>query len=252
MKSVCPTRWAQSHEAVGTYLELQPAVIESLEEIKTWKDRDTSQKASQLLTAILTVEFQIACQIMESVNSIVLPLNRELQSKNQDLGEATKLADDALNEFMYKREHANSNFQVVYENVAKICSEHEITMKLPRRCNQQKNRCNVQTQSIEDYYRISFFVPFLDTFISQLKSRFSEHKSIFQSFGQMFLKQEFNEKKCADLYTFYEDALDCSKSNFLSEVKMWRQRIQGLNIQNALDALLVSVFRSEIYMSKSL
>lgn len=113
-------------------------------------------------------------------------------------------------------------------------------------------RCNVQTQSIEDYYRISFFVPFLDTFISQLKSRFSEHKSIFQSFGQMFLKQEFNEKKCADLYTFYEDALDCSKSNFLSEVKMWRQRIQGLNIQNALDALLVSVFRSEIYMSKSL
>lgn len=231
LKSVCPTRWAQSHEAVGTYLELQPAVIESLEEIKTWKD---------------------ACQIMESVNSIVLPLNRELQSKNQDLGEATKLADDALNEFMYKREHANSNFQVVYENVAKICSEHEITMKLPRRCNQQKNRCNVQTQSIEDYYRISFFVPFLDTFISQLKSRFSEHKSIFQSFGQMFLKQEFNEKKCADLYTFYEDALDCSKSNFLSEVKMWRQRIQGLNIQNALDALLVSVFRSEIYMSKSL
>lgn len=185
---------------------------------------------------------------MESINSIVLPLSRELKSKNQDLGEATKLADDALNEFTYKRENADSTFHVIYEHVARICSEYEITMKLPRRCNQQKNRCNVQAQSIEDYYRISFYIPFLDTLIAELKSRFSEHKSILQSFGQLFLKQEFNEKKCADLYTFYEDVLDCSKENFLSEVKMWRQRIHGQNIQNALDALLVSIFWSKIYM----
>jgi len=39
---------------------------------------------------------------MESINSLVLPLSRELQLKNQDQGEETQLADDALNDFKEK------------------------------------------------------------------------------------------------------------------------------------------------------
>ncbi|XP_050529454.1 52 kDa repressor of the inhibitor of the protein kinase-like [Daktulosphaira vitifoliae] len=245
LKSICPTRWAQSHEAVSTYVELQPAVIEALEEIKTWRDRETSSLASQLLTAIFTVEFQISCQIMESINSLVLPLSRELQLKNQDLGEATKLADDALNDFKEKRENVNSYFHIIYEKVSEICSEYEIEMKTPRRCERQKYRCNIETQTVEDYYKLAFYIPFLDTYICHLESRFQKHKIVFQSFGQLFLKQEYDEKKCASLYQFYEEVLDCSESNFISEVKMWRQRIHNQNIENALDAL--SIMNNETF-----
>lgn len=246
LKSICPTRWAQSHEAVSRYVELQPAVIEALEEIKTWKDRETSGAASQLLTAIFTIEFQISCHIMESINSIVLPWSRELQLKNQDLGEATKLADDALNDFKDKRENVDSCFHIVYQKVSEICSEYEIEMKMPRRCSRQKNRCNVEAKTVEEYYKIAFYIPFLDTYISHLQSRFEKHKTVFQSFGQLFLKQEFDEKKCASLYQFYKEILDCSESNFISEVKMWRQRICNQNIENALDALAVSICQIQI------
>ena len=52
----------------------------------------------------------------------------------------------------------------------------------PRRCNQQRNLCNVKAQHVKDFYKIAFYIPFFDTFISQLKSRYSEHKSIFKNF----------------------------------------------------------------------
>lgn len=62
------------------------------------------------------------------------------------------------------------------------------------------------------YHITSFYIPFLDTSIFQLKSRFKEHKLMFDSFGQLFLK-EF-----AALYQFYEDILGRSEGNFISEV----------------------------------
>lgn len=119
-------------------------------------------------------------------------------------------------------------------------------MKMPRRCSRQKNRCNVEAKTVEEYYKIAFYIPFLDTYISHLQSRFEKHKTVFQSFGQLFLKQEFDEKKCASLYQFYKEILDCSESNFISEVKMWRQRICNQNIENALDALAVSISQIQI------
>ena len=57
--------------------------------------------------------------------------------------------------------------------------------------------------------------------------------------GQFVPKQKLR-KKCADINKFYEEVLDCSEGNFISEVKMWVHRFHDKNIQNALDALSVS------------
>lgn len=53
---------------------------------------------------------------MESINSIVLTLSRELHSKNQNLGEAKKLADNALDSFKKKRENADIMFSYNLNN----------------------------------------------------------------------------------------------------------------------------------------
>jgi hypothetical protein len=40
-KSKCPTRWAESHKAVSTYIELHALIIKGFEEIITWNDPET-------------------------------------------------------------------------------------------------------------------------------------------------------------------------------------------------------------------
>jgi len=48
LKSFCPTRWVERHDAVMLFHKLQPAIISSLEEISSWTDVDTSSTANQL------------------------------------------------------------------------------------------------------------------------------------------------------------------------------------------------------------
>lgn len=59
LKSHCATRWVEQHEAVATYLYLQPAVISALQNISaTWRD-STASEAFQLMSAIKTLVFQV-------------------------------------------------------------------------------------------------------------------------------------------------------------------------------------------------
>jgi len=58
-KKYCATRWIQQHESTGTHIDLQPAVIDALENISsTWKDLPTSSGAFQLMSAIKTLELR--------------------------------------------------------------------------------------------------------------------------------------------------------------------------------------------------
>jgi hypothetical protein len=221
LKSVCPTRWAKSHEAVSTYIGLHPFIIRALEDIITWKDSETSPSASQLLTAISAAEFQISCFIMQSVHIVILPLSRQIQSSDQDLSEAMRLADDASKEFEKMRQDAEKNLNLLFEHVKEVCSNLGTEIQVPRYNNRQMNRFNLKTEDVEAYYRIAFYIFFLDTYIAHLKSRFLDHKSVLDNFCVLFPKYDFDEKKAEKLFAFYEKVVDCSKQNFLAELKMW-------------------------------
>jgi len=49
---------------------------------------------------------------------------------------------------------------------------------MPRLTLRQTNRCNVAAATNEEYFRVGIFIPFLDSFIANLESRFTAHKSI--------------------------------------------------------------------------
>lgn len=140
-----------------------------------------------------------------------------------------------------KCDKMQSHFHEIFGKVNKICTEYDIDIKKPRINKCQINRCNVDTESVEDYYRIAFYIPFIDTYITHIQSRFMKHKSIFENFGVLFPKNEYNFEKSKKLYEFYQNVPNCSKNQFASEVKMWRKRVDGQNFKNVFDALEVSV-----------
>lgn len=70
------------------------------------------------------------------------------------------------------RNNASNEFQKIFEKVSSLANELSIEIVTPRLAIRQRNRCNVNTQSCEDYYRIAIFIPLLDEIIADIKDRF--------------------------------------------------------------------------------
>uniref|UniRef100_A0A6P7G5G9 52 kDa repressor of the inhibitor of the protein kinase-like isoform X1 n=1 Tax=Diabrotica virgifera virgifera TaxID=50390 RepID=A0A6P7G5G9_DIAVI len=241
LKKFCKTRWVEQHESVATYLHLQPAVIRALDVISTtWKDPTTSSGAFQLLSAIKTANFQISMHILSSVHSLTLSLSRVLQSENQDLGEAIELADAAKQVLLERRENAEKDFRGIFKTVSEISAKYDIELRKPRLASKQTQRSNVQTDSVQDYFRITIYIPYIDLFLTHIQDRFLNHRKILSNFACLFPNKmkNFNEESCAQLFEPYSSILrDDSRDIWVDEVKLWRQRIAGKNVKNSLEAL---------------
>lgn len=241
LKQSCKTRWVQQHESVGVYLHLQPAVIVALEVISTtWTDPKSSASALQLLGAIKTLNFQVSLQVLHSIHSLALSLSRMLQTENQDLVQAIKLADAVKEELMDRRVNAEQNFKTIFELTREICEDLDIDIKKPRLTSSQTHRCNVMTAGIEDYYRVSTYVPYLDLFVTHLEDRFLKHRGILSNFVCLFPSKmsTLDEEACKQLFEKYATILrDDSPEVWINEVKLWRRRISDKSINNSLEAL---------------
>lgn len=106
--------------------------------------------------------------MLAKVFGISLPLSKHLQTKNIDLIVAIKNAESVRCIIEIIRKNAESEFKCIFDEVKTKCDALNIEISLPRRINVQKNRCNVQENSPEDYFRISLFIPFIDSFINEL------------------------------------------------------------------------------------
>lgn len=57
----------------------------------------------------------------------------------------------------------------------------DLDLSTKRITKQQVNRTNPDsTLSVEEYYKVSVFIPYLDYFINQLEEKFSAHSDIFK------------------------------------------------------------------------
>ena len=113
-------------------------------------------------------------------------------------------------------------------------------MTKPRLASRQTNRSNIITDSVADYYKIIIYIPYHDLFITHLQDRFLKHRNILSNFSCLFPIETTSLDKvaCKTLFETYSSILhDDSPEIWISEVEIWRRRLVGKNIQNALDAL---------------
>ncbi|KAI8771531.1 52 kDa repressor of the inhibitor of the protein kinase [Biomphalaria glabrata] len=52
----------------------------------------------------------------------------------------------------------------------------EVEFKIPRQASREINRVNIDTLSVEEYYRIAIYIPMIESMISDLLSRFVSRK----------------------------------------------------------------------------
>lgn len=132
LKSFCPTRWVERHDAVMLFHELQPAIISSLEEISSWTDVDTSSTANQLLASITQSKFQVSLMILVKLFSISVPLSRLLQTESLDLKQALSFANVTHNTLKDIRVNAIEEFSKIFKSVETYCNKIGIDVCIPR------------------------------------------------------------------------------------------------------------------------
>jgi len=243
LKRLCPTRWVERHDAVLVFLELLEPVIDTLETVSTWQDRETSSKAHQLLCAVKQPQFLVAVHVLSKVFAVSMPLSRLLQTENMDLCEAINLTVQLDTAVEQMRINADEEFGDLFGTIQIICRKLGINVCVPRRVGRQTHRDNTPAETPEDYFRATVYIPFIDSFLLQLKERLINHKTLLQSFRCLIPKpsvtqpRECDEQDLRKLYEMYADVLDCSELSAVGELRLWYSRVCDAPLTNAREAL---------------
>jgi len=88
------------------------------------------------------------------------------------------LAKDTVKELQSTRSNAESEFHTIFENALNLANRLDINISIPRITGRQTKRVNIETNSPQSYFPVAFFIPYLDTFIDQLNSRFVSQKML--------------------------------------------------------------------------
>lgn len=180
---------------------------------------------------------------MSKIFALALPLSKNFQNKNIDLRKAITLAEDTLKELEFLRNNAENEFNNIFQDASILAKKLDIQIILPRLTKFQKNRTNIRSNTPEDYFRISIFIPFLDMFISEIKCRFIDHKTTLSGFCSLF--SEITTSSIKDFYEFIhlydKHLIDHNKDVLISELKLWIRKINSLPTipKNAMEVLSI-------------
>ena len=179
---LCPTRWAERHDAVQVFVELLPAVALFLEQ-----EAENDGRAGLLLIALRESKFLVGLLVADSVLAHTVSASKTLQSRTGDLVNAYKTIESIQTAIDDQRNRAEETFQLIFHRVEELLTDvgsENATVPLPRVCGRQTQRSNVEASSAEEYYRRSVFLPFIDFVASELRRRFgdaSAHALLFVS-----------------------------------------------------------------------
>ena len=123
--------------------------------------------------------------------------------------------------FQRHRNNANVQFQPMFERAKTLAEHFGVLLTIPRKCSKMTQRANYDSNTPEEYYRISLYVPYMDSLINSLTARFDEQNEILVSLSSLMPREATqlsreqyaaHMQKIANLY-----ALD----NFCTQADAW-------------------------------
>ncbi|XP_054258899.1 uncharacterized protein LOC128983590 [Macrosteles quadrilineatus] len=228
LKALCPTRWVERHESLITFKELIIPVVTVLETLSDSKTPEISSKAYMLSCAIKKSEFIVGLEVAVYCLGLTLRLSQRLQSPKQDLSSALVSVTDILENFRNIRREADLEFNSLYENAVQLADELGFDISTPRTCRRQQNRSNTPSESAEEYFRRTIFLPLVDHFISEIDKRFNrDFCGVLPLEGLIPANLErFTDDtivSAAEKYQIFTDQIG-SFSLLTAEIKMWRNK----------------------------
>ncbi|XP_065683286.1 52 kDa repressor of the inhibitor of the protein kinase-like [Hydra vulgaris] len=165
LKDICRTRWIERIDGLNTFLEHYLSIFHALYIMASPEssvNKDTQNKSSTFLNSIGTFQFVFTLVVTTRVFDFTLPVTRLLQSKTINILEGLHLITALKNTFISIRNDIDSFHNNCYEAACLLSSKAEIFVLKPRTCFIQKNRSNVPSESVSDYFKRAVTIPLID------------------------------------------------------------------------------------------
>lgn len=221
---LCETRWSEKYKSIRIFSENVVAIKKVLDELTVNQDVNstTRSRAFQLSCTTSKDSFIVCLIIMAKYSSILEPIVNKLQGVNTNLCTVHQyIKNNLLPILKMHRTKSEDQFHNIFNTTNKMACDLDIEIKIPRLANRQTNRSNYNTSTIEEYYRISLFLPYLDSIINSLESRFTESNEIPFKLGNLHPSEMITINKC-DFTLILENLHNLYNiDNLIEEGKTW-------------------------------
>ena len=131
--------------------------------------------AISLSKTILDFEFVIALYTVERCLSFTEGLTRSLQGRAVDILKAVNHIGILKLVLTDARSDVDRQFHLIFESVSRFANKHNVSITTSRICSRQTARDNHPATSVEQYYRRSLAILFLDHLKGEIDNWFSAH-----------------------------------------------------------------------------
>ena len=130
---------------------------------------------------------------------------------------------------MSLREKISNEFNKVYQQAETMGASINVDPSRPRSCARQRNRPNIATDSIEDWYKVNVAIPFIDHIIAELDSQFSQLANTASQLLCLVPSIMCNKTNIdtTELVKLYNNDLP-SPELFEQEFSRWKQRFENV------------------------
>jgi len=230
----CETRWTSKYKSIRLFSENCIAIIQSLQSlsINGLINSNTRQRALYLYSSTSNFSFIISMKIIAKYSAILEPVTNILQGVSIELYTVREHVEELLKMLEDNRSNANEIFDLLFTDAKSIADDFEFTITCPRITGKQSHRNNYSYESPKDYYRVSIFLPYLDSIIQCIKERFDKSNSVAFSLQHLhpalfkkMKKQEYTES-ITNIYNLYKI------ENLLAESESWYSLWQKKDCQS--------------------
>lgn len=190
LKSLCNTRWESRIKSVKAIRFQAPQIRLALLELKeSSNDPKSVSEAESLIGLLESFEFLLGMVIWYDILFSINMVSKKLQSKSMCIGATMKQLESVMTFFeKYREEGFVSSMNVAKEIAFNMDIEPSFPIKrrVVRKKQFDENDSNEEVRSVEETFRIDFFVRLVDIAINSLRNRFEQLQTFEGIFGFLF------------------------------------------------------------------
>ena len=184
------TRWVERHNTFTTILELYPYLVKTWEHMcypcendsiytkgNNWNwDSESRSSANGLRHTFTSFEHVVSFFLAKELLEPIRPIAECLQGRLQEVYFGFKMITEIMKHYKTLRENVHTEHNRIYGKALLLSTEIGSEEGMPRVIRGQQTRPNPEVASACDYWRVTITIPFLDSIISEMESRFAEDK----------------------------------------------------------------------------
>ncbi len=174
---LCETKWSEKYKSIRKFSDNFTEFVKALEKLSVDGNYVTRKHAYQLHPAALKPVFLVAMVTIAKYSLLLEPVANILQAQTIDfIGVAVHIGQ-IIEVLSQNREDSSAITEEILKNTETIATELDVELSVPRRALKQKNRSNPPANDINEYWRRSLIIPYIDSISSSLRTRFSQENT---------------------------------------------------------------------------